>query len=282
MGHFHHRRTGVVATAFLATLAIVCRAEAGGAVNIDTCQTLTTPNTTYRLIADLTSTGDCLIVAADRITIDLQGHSITGTGPTSGSAITDIVNQPNDLIVIKNGTVSGFGSDGIGLRSNRVSVIAVTATNNAGAGIGIIFGSQHLVKSSTASFNGGAGIVALGNRSQVQQSTANKNTAGGIVAGAACLVTMNTANGNGPGGGVEGIRTSGGCTVSYNTANDNEGNGIATLGTRDLVTHNTAVNNGSHDFLANCPSDVTFNTSSAGFPASYDLIGTGCHAVGNE
>ena len=262
----------------LVTLATVRLAEAGGAVNIDSCQTLGKPNTTYRLIADLTSDGDCLVVTANRVTIDLQGHSITGTGQIPSSAITDIVNQPNDVIVIKNGTVSGYG-DGIGLRSNRVTVIAVTSTNNVGAGIAIISGGQHLVKSSTASSNGGAGIFLPGDRSQVEQSIANNNTVGGIWMGPNCLVTMSTANGNGPDG--AGITTSGRCTVSYNTANDNQASGIVAFGSANLVTRNTAMNNGTHDFVADCPSDVTFNTSSAG-PTSYDLLSPGCHAVGNQ
>jgi len=49
----------------------------------------------------------------------------------------------------------------------------------------------------------------------------------------------------------------------------------ATFGGAYLVTHNAAVNNGSPDFLAHCLGDLTFNSSSAGFPASNDLVGAG-------
>lgn len=76
--------------------------------------------------------------------------------------------------------------------------------------------------------------------------------------------------------------------VSYNTANDNRFFGIfASQGS--LVTHNTAMNNNREtpgfefkDFAAACPSTVTFNTSTKGFPASYSLVGNGCQTVGNE
>ena len=95
---------------------------------------------------------------------------------------------------------------------------------------------------------------------------------------------MNTANQNpGPGIGA-GER----CTVSYNTANDNSGFGIIAFGSRSLVTHNTAVNNGSAqpgffvDFDVACPSDVTFNDSTHGFPDSYTLEGNGCKTNGNQ
>ena len=58
--------------------------------------------------------------------------------------------------------------------------------------------------------------------------------------------------------------------------------GVFVFGIAGLVTHNTAVNNGEQDFLVGCPSDVTFNASTAGFPASYSFGGGSCHTVGND
>ena len=286
MRRVHRGSTTIVTTMLLAALVLSGRADADGVIFIDSCQTLSIPNTVYKVAAHLTSSGNCLIVAADKITIDLQGHSITGDGQTTSNGIIDILNRPNDLIVVKNGTISGFGI-GIVLASNRVSVIGVTANSNVANGI-FIWGDQSLVKSSTASFNGGVGIVMAGDRAQVQQSTANNNPGGGMVMTSNCLLTMSTANGNGADGGMDGIRTFGRCTVSYNTANDNEGSGINsiggfTFGSPSLITHNTAMNNGNLDFQVQCPSDVTFNTSTTGFPASYSLYDDpGCHTVGNQ
>jgi len=71
------------------------------------------------------------------------------------------------------------------------------------------------------------------------------------------------------------------CTTSYNTANSNFV-GIETDGTGDLITQNVAIGNSSVDYRLNCPSDVTYNTSTNGFPASYLLFGTGCHTVNNN
>src|SRR5262245_58667630 len=95
-------RTSIIAAALLA-LAWTTDARADGAVEIDTCQTLSSPNTTYKLIADIeTTTFDCLLLAADRITVDLQGHSITaGNPPLPNNAIRNAGSR--DLIVIKNG-----------------------------------------------------------------------------------------------------------------------------------------------------------------------------------
>jgi parallel beta-helix repeat protein len=100
-----------------------------------------------------------------------------------------------------------------------------------------------------------------------------------------CLITMNTSNSNAGFGiaTIEGNR----CTVSLNTASNNGRGGIdvaATFsgGTGHLVTWNVALNNGGFDFAVNCPSNVTNNDSTNGFPTSYDLIGTGCNTVNND
>jgi hypothetical protein len=63
-----------------------------GAVNISSCQTLSTP-TVYKLTTDISDSGcgDCLVVGANKVTINLQGHSIVRTGACArfDSAILD-------------------------------------------------------------------------------------------------------------------------------------------------------------------------------------------------
>ena len=74
------------------------------------------------------------------------------------------------------------------------------------------------------------------------------------------------------------------CTISFNTASNNAGRGIsAGSGSGHLVTGNVALNNALDlDYEINCPSTVTNNDSTNGFPASYDLQGTGCHTANND
>ena len=78
----------------LITLTAMMAPAAAGVTNIDASQTLDKFGETYRVTQSLSSCGDCLVVANDRITIDLQEQSIqsacpateTGTGsltPTS-------------------------------------------------------------------------------------------------------------------------------------------------------------------------------------------------------
>ena len=136
-------------------------ADAAGVVNISTCQTLSTPDTVYRLTEDLTACDECLIVTADRITIDLQGHSIIGTCDGSGVGI---AGQDVDLTTVRNGSISGFGGGIDLLFSHRSQVLNVHAVDNLFAGIFV--GTQSLVKSSSAS--GSLFGILADERSQIQ------------------------------------------------------------------------------------------------------------------
>lgn len=274
LASMHQRSIRVAAVLAVAIVTALAGADRASAGVISACQTLSDFNTVYKLDTDLTSCGDCLVVANNKITIDLQGHSITSTCPGGFSAITDLAGF--DLITVKNGTVSGY-EIGVDLPdSTRVSVLGVKATNNSIVGIWV---GDGLVKSSEASGND-IGIEVDGDRGQVQQSNSHDNISIGIAAlGDHCLVTMNFANGNGHGIVAGGNK----CTVSYNTANSNGVAGIdagfSDGGTGHLVTRNTAINNADVDFNIACPSDVTNNTSSGG---SYNFIGPGCHLVNNN
>ena len=282
--HLRSRRIAtVIALALVTALAGVHQARAAGALNIDSCQTLSGGNTTYRLTADLTSCGDCLVVAANKITIDLQGHSITNTGcPGLNAGISD-EESAFDVITVKNGEVSGYGIGVFLGTSTRVSVLGVTSHDNSN--IGIFAGSQGLVKASEVYNNAAIGIL-VGDRGQVQQCNAHHNGDFGIFAlGNNCLITMNFANFNG----FVGIDTgpSNRCTISYNTASNNAEAGIDAglllRGSGHLVTQNIAQDNdGGLDYAVNCPGAVTNNTSTLGFPTSYELGSAGCQTVNNN
>ena len=95
---------GLAKAVFAVVLAMTWVTGAGAQViSIHTCQTLTTFGATYRLTDDIFACGDCLIVAANRITIDLQGFGIVQEiGCFSGSGITD-GGVAREQIVVKNG-----------------------------------------------------------------------------------------------------------------------------------------------------------------------------------
>jgi nitrous oxidase accessory protein NosD len=92
------------------------------------------------LTADLKCSGDGLIVGADNTVIDLNGYSITGTGPDSSKV--GIVVPNSDLVTIRgSGTIRAFqagilitGSDGTSVKrvtfdGNKIAVFMTGTTN---------------------------------------------------------------------------------------------------------------------------------------------------------
>src|SRR5262245_25983600 len=70
---------------------------------IDTCGTITHAGS-FILTTNLVAQGDCLIVAADFVTIDLNGYTISGNG--TGFGVTDLPGRQG--VVVLNGTVMNF------------------------------------------------------------------------------------------------------------------------------------------------------------------------------
>jgi hypothetical protein len=90
---------------------------ASAITDISTCGTLPTTDHSFRLTADLNQIGtaDCLTITQDNVTIDLNGHSISGLGPdpTDGVAITGSVffgALPKDVTIKGPGVVHDWGS----------------------------------------------------------------------------------------------------------------------------------------------------------------------------
>lgn len=75
-----------------------------GPIEIDKCQTISQPGS-YKLVKNLMATGDCLAIAADGVTVDLAGFSISGNG--SGTGILEVLppSPPGMLqgIAVRNG-----------------------------------------------------------------------------------------------------------------------------------------------------------------------------------
>src|SRR5258708_29496292 len=57
--------------------------SAGAQTAVSSCQTLSVPGN-YFLTKNLAASGDCLVIAAPNVAIDLKGKMITGNGSNSG------------------------------------------------------------------------------------------------------------------------------------------------------------------------------------------------------
>jgi hypothetical protein len=226
-------------TALFATLMIgaFCgRASADTAVSA--CGTLSMPGN-YFLTANLTATGDCLVIGADNIAIDMMGKTITGTG--TGSAITDSL-VTRDALIVANGKIRNFAT-GVNLAaSGRALISNVDSSNNTGTGV-LIDGCCNTLNSVTANNNGGTGIVIDDRDSSLTKIVANSNGAGGINISHCCntLVASTVSNNTGIG-----VKMDGCCSfVIASKIQKNSDDGIELLSDDNGVIKTTTANNGA-------------------------------------
>lgn len=206
-----------------------------------------------------------LTIAASDVTVDLGGHALVGV---AGSVNGIWVSGSRSNIVVRNGTVRGWGARGVTTPSDapncHLERLAVSSNGTEGIVAG---GDSSLVKDCIATSNGSWGIatgygsivsgcsamsniagIGAGSGSTVRDCTAKSNDGDGFNVIAGCTVSGCTAYGNGD----DGISASYGCTVSDCAAYANSGDGI------------------------DCPGRVTVS----GCTASYN-VGDGIRVVSN-
>ncbi len=117
----------------IATLALVLGiASASRAATVLTsCGTISAPGD-YVLEDDLTAAGNCFSIDADNVTLDFQGHTLTGNG--TGYAVQDLASG-NDGVIITNGSITGF-EWGIQLYESTLITIDRMGIANVTSGIG--------------------------------------------------------------------------------------------------------------------------------------------------
>lgn len=193
-----------------------------------------------------------IVVQADGVTIDLNGNVLAGAGGSAAFS-NGILAEGRADIEVKNGTVTRFGSAGIGIYN----------TTSAGARITDVRVSE----------NGYTGIFSAAENTQVVHCVIRENayhgvdlfSAGGLVSD--CTITRNGQNGinlHGAGAAVNnlvsasgyvGIWAHGDCQLLSNHVEGNntsgfEGNGGIEVHGRCLVRNNHVANNTSHGIHA--------------------------------
>jgi hypothetical protein len=205
-----------------------------------------TITTDVTLTANLTSCpGDGLIVAADGVTVDLNGHSVRGSGAGTGITVSGA-----DVSVV-NGLVGGFD---VGVRSSfgsgdRTRLSRLTVTGN---GTGVVANSQSgVLDQSTIALNAGAGLTVAGANSwTIEHSQVTDNGGAGMVLFQALFTTIagNTVSHN-AGNGIEFRFHVDVATVSDNLVARNGGFGIRITDSTSKVLRNVARRNGNTGIL---------------------------------
>jgi hypothetical protein len=163
---------------------------ADGIRSIGSCQTIDKPGS-YVLAKSLTARGNCLVITASFVTVDLGGYTISGDGTgvgitNGGGGFTTEGAGPFD-ITIRNGTVTAF-ENGVHLDGRGHVVEAIRAVDNAAIGIHLVspptrIPGDGVLRNNVASRNGLVGLRAIQN---------------GVPAGG-WIVIGNVANSNGVG-----------------------------------------------------------------------------------
>jgi parallel beta-helix repeat protein len=114
----------------LGVLSVAGPAEAAPTSTVVTCgQTITASTRLANNLVDCP--GDGLVIGADNITLDLAGHSISGANAPGSEGIAD---DGHRGLTVKNGTISNFFLNGIGLRSAPGSGVSGLTIRQIGAG----------------------------------------------------------------------------------------------------------------------------------------------------
>jgi hypothetical protein len=235
------RRTIGRLAGLLLLSGVASRAYGASPIEISECRLIAKPGT-YRLVRDLSSAGDCLVIKADRVMIDLGGFRIIGKG--RGRAISGDASE----VSIQNGTVTGFG-DGIALRGQAL-IERMRVAGNAQRGITVT--EMAVVKDSAVSQNREG--IRVGAHSVLMGNTVTDNLESGIISSQVSTIIGNTVSGNG----LSGVAALADSTVIDNVVSRNAGYGLGVV----------------------CPSNVIGNVSSEN-GRNVVLDRQGCNMVSN-
>jgi hypothetical protein len=181
--------------------------------------TISTPGS-YYVTANLATTlnQNGIIVAADNVTIDLNGFTLFGGAGSSGEGVWAATARQN--VVVRNGTVRNWPGSGINLYDSGSTLITLQnlhSISNGFTGIAVKNGSS--VTDCLAVGNGVRGIL-VDNDCRVEHCKTSGNATLGIGAGANCQLLNNQSTGNGTGLSITGTSNLiSGNIVMLNTAN---------------------------------------------------------------
>ena len=195
------RGLGACLAATALSLALASGADAKQAVTVSCGETITTDT---KLANDLTNCpDDGIVIGADDVRLDLNGHTVDGDDDIFGPVDSGIDNTAgHDGVTIEGGSIREF-VEGVEIDGGRDNVVRDLATSrNSHAGI-FVGGSSDVRVEKNLAFSNSAGIVIVdASDVGVEHNSVSDNFFGGIpVFGSDhVLVADNSASGNGASG----------------------------------------------------------------------------------
>ena len=124
--------------------------------------TITTDTTLHKDLVNCPHDG--IVIGADGITLDLNGHLIDGDDVSSPECECAVVNEGHDRVTVRHGSVRGFDG-GVSMRGNHNRLLGISALGNHFFGLGLFHSAGGLVRNSSGSGSvtpeGGTGIYLI-------------------------------------------------------------------------------------------------------------------------
>ncbi|MDW8310554.1 MAG: right-handed parallel beta-helix repeat-containing protein [Verrucomicrobiales bacterium] len=165
-----------------------------------------------------------ITLAADHVTLDLNGFALLGV---TGSLNAIHAPSARRNIVIRNGTIRGWGQTAVALTNSEDCV--VEQLHVAANGSGLLVGNRSAVRLCTVVGNTNVAGIAVGHGAVVQDCVVASNAFRGIVAGDRARITRCTVLANATGGN-DGIAAGLGALVEHCVAAFNGNIGAGTGG----------------------------------------------------
>jgi parallel beta-helix repeat protein len=157
---------------FLAILALavagVMAFDAGqvSASHVSCGDTISADTTLDSDLVDCPNNG--LVIGADNVTLDLNGHTIDGDGTPAAGCDPDtefcdvgVLNDGHDGVTVAHGSVREFNVGVWGLRVSHNRLLGISSSGNQCCGLGFFRGTRSLVRNSSGSGSGDANGMFL-------------------------------------------------------------------------------------------------------------------------
>ena len=201
-----------------------------------------------------------IVIAADGVTLDLNGFVLRGVTDSLAAIATD---GARSAVTVTNGTIEGWGGDGISLRdADGVRISEVTAHNNGASGIAA--GDGAMIERCTAYDNLDGMEISSG---VVRDCIARGNTEGGVLAVTESTVLSCHATGNG----ANGIEAQSRSVLRENHTSSNGQSGVTVTGSFNTVLDNTSSMDGIGVRATSDSNSIFRNTVNFAFVDSYDI-----------
>jgi nitrous oxidase accessory protein NosD len=202
--------TGALST--ILALAVMGAPAVGGgtrAGDLSCGEVITADTTLDDDLLDCPSNG--IVIGADDITLDLNGHTVSGNGkpvarcPRAEFCDVGLLNDGHDGVTVRNGSVRGFGGGVFVGKARHNRVLHVSSSRNQFFGFVLAQSARTLVRGSSGSANPGPdgdGIAVFGSRHlRILENSFQRNSLGMHVEDSTDLVIARNrfAHNSGPG-----------------------------------------------------------------------------------